>query len=181
MNYEYFINNLCTFWEVVTVNKKNNEASNVANNMPVYPARDILYDFNQAYLRNSNTVHVFDNGIKMTTVEAHTLKHICQNPGLTLTDIVNYWGRTKGTVSSQITKLEEKGYVFRKKCEKNSKKVHIYPTELGQEVNLRHARYDIKEAKEFIENWMKKYTLEELYKMNEYMEFYIKTAFDNQK
>ena len=165
--------------EVVNVHSKNNEANNVVNSMPTYPAKDIMYDFNQAYHRNSSTVHIFDNGIKMTTVEAHTLKHICQNPGLTITDIVNYWGRTKGTVSSQITNLEEKGYVFRKKCKLNNKKVHIYPTDSGLEVNLRHARYDVKEAGEFMKKWLEKYTLEDLYKMNEYMEFYIKTAFNN--
>ena len=59
------------------------------------PARDIVYDFSQAYQRNSNTVHIFDDGTKMTTVEAHTLKHICQNEGCTITDLVNYWGAYK--------------------------------------------------------------------------------------
>ena len=163
------------------MHSKNNEASNVVNSMPTYPARDILYDFNQAYHRNSNTVHIFDNGIKMTTVEAHTLKHICQNPGLTITDIVNYWGRTKGTVSSQITNLEEKGYVFRKKCELNNKKIHIYPTELGLKINEEHRNYDLKETTEFIYKWLEKYTAEDMFKFIEYLQFYIDVAFSEKK
>lgn len=155
----------------------NKDVENVVNDMPSYPARDILYDFNQAYLRYSNTIHIFDDGTKMTSVEAHTLKHICQNKGLTLTDIVNYWGRTKGTVSAQITNLENKGYVFRKKCEMNPKKTHIFPTELGIKVNERHMRYDIKETTEFMKKWLEKYTIDDLYKVNEYLEFYIQAAY----
>ena len=95
---------------------------NLITNPDNSPARDILYDFSQAYQRNSNTIHIFADGTKMTTIEAHTLKHICQNDGVTLTDIVNYWGRTKGTVSAQITNLEKKGYVYRENVNTTIKK-----------------------------------------------------------
>ena len=157
--------------------KKNIDNMNMANQMPQYPARDVLYEFNQAYQRNSNAIHVFDDGTKMTTVEAHILKHICQNKGVTISDLVNYWGRTKGTISAQITNLENKGYVYRRKCKKESKKVHIFPTPLGNDVNERHNRYDIKEVAEFVERWTEKFTLEDLHKMLEYMEFYIEIAY----
>ncbi len=154
-----------------------NKIQDMANQMPEYPARDVLYEFSQAYHRNSNTIHIFDDGTKMTTVEAHTLKHICQNKGVTITDLVNYWGRTKGTISSQITNLENKGYVYRRKCKKESRKIHIFPTPLGLEVNERHNRYDIKEVEEFVKKWTKKYTVEDLHKLLEYMDFYIEIAY----
>ena len=93
-----------------------------------YPARDIIYDFSQAYTKYMDRQHDFGDGIKMTSVEAHTLKHICQNSGVTMTDIVNYWGRTKGTVSSQISALERKGYVYREKCKYNPKKIQLRTT-----------------------------------------------------
>ncbi len=145
------------------------------------PARDILYDFSQAYQRNSNTVHIFEDGTKMTTIEAHTLKHICQHNGVTLTDIVNYWGRTKGTVSAQITNLENKGYVRREKCKNDNKKVHIFPTELGFKINEEHRNFDLKETAEFIDKWLDKYTAEDMMKFIEYMQFYIDVAFAEKK
>ena len=129
------------------------------------PARDILYDFSQAYQRNSNTVHIFEDGTKMTTIEAHTLKHICQHNGVTLTDIVNYWGSTKGTVSTQITNLENKGYVRREKCK----------------INEEHRNFDLKETAEFIDKWLDKYTAEDMMKFIEYMQFYIDVAFAEKK
>ena len=72
-----------------------NDIQNITSQVSLSPARDTVYEFNQAYQRASNTVHIFDDGTKMTTVEAHTLKHICQNEGCTITDLVNYWGAYK--------------------------------------------------------------------------------------
>ena len=158
-----------------------NDIHNMASQVPHSPARDIMYEFNQAYQRNSNNVHIFDDGTKMTTVEAHTLKHICQNEGCTITDLVNYWGRTKGTISAQITNLENKGYLYRKKCKKNAKKVHIYPTPLGLQVNERHNRFDVEEVQEFVAKWTEKFTINDLHKMLEYMEFYIEIAYKENK
>ena len=145
------------------------------------PARDILYDFNQAYQRNSNTIHIFEDGTKMTTIEAHTLKHICQHDGVTLTDIVNYWGRTKGTVSAQITNLEKKGYVYREKCKHDNKKIHIFPTELGFKINEEHRKYDLKETAEFINKWLEKFTADDMFKFIEYLQFYIDVTFSEKK
>ncbi len=136
------------------------------------PARDIIYDFSQAYQKSMNEVHDFGNGITLTSVEAHTLKHICQNKGVTLTDIVNYWGRTKGTVSAQIGKLEKKGFVYREKRKKDSKKIHIYPTEVGVVINDMHIQYDIKESQAWLKAASEKYSVEDMTKFREMLAFY---------
>ncbi len=143
----------------------------IEHDTPNYPARDIIYDFSQAYQKSMNKVHDF-SGISMTSVEAHTLKHICQNNGVTLTDIVNYWGRTKGTVSAQITNLEKKGFVYREKCKKDSKKTHIFPTEMGLAVNNMHIKYDVQESRAWLEAATEKYTIDDLTKFWEMLAFY---------
>ncbi|MBR5806607.1 MAG: MarR family transcriptional regulator [Oscillospiraceae bacterium] len=144
-----------------------------------YPARDVIYDFSQAYQKSMNKVHDFGNGITMTSVEAHTLKHICQNKGVTLTEIVNYWGRTKGTVSAQISNLEKKGFVYREKCKIDSKKIHILPTEAGLAVNNMHIQYDVQESLAWLEAATKKYSMDDLAKFWEMTEFY--TAYLNER
>ena len=137
-----------------------------------HPARDTIYDFSQAYQKYMDRVHDFGDGIKMTSVEAHTLKHICQNNGVTITDIVNYWGRTKGTVSSQISAMENKGYIYKEKCKKDAKKIHIFPTEKGLEINNAHINFDVKESADLIDEWLKHYSLEELNIFFEQMTLY---------
>lgn len=147
-----------------------------SHNITDLPPKDIFFDFVQAYQRYSNSVHLLDNNVEITTVEAHLLRHICQNKGLTLTDIVNYWGRTKGTVSSQISKLEQKGFVYRQKCDKNSRINHIFPTEKGVETYERYIRFNKAEVDEFMEKWLEKYTFEDADFLLEMMQFYIDTA-----
>ncbi len=157
--------------------KIDNIIKNLTKDVPTQPSRDILFEFNQAYQRYSNSIHRFDNGVVMTTIEAHMLKHICQNKGVTISDIVNYWGRTKGTVSARVTKLEEKGFVYRKRCENNSRIIHIYPTEKGLETNRRHNRFDEVETSEFLSKWLGKYTADDMYKFVDMLQFYIDVAY----
>jgi len=127
------------------------------------PARDATYDFVLTYLKYMELEHHYLSDVGLSSVEAHTLKHICQNPGLTISDIVNYWGRTKGTVSSQISKLEDKGLVTRQILSENRKKTHIFPTDKGLAVNSCHVRYDIEETIRLLEWWDNAFSYEESY------------------
>lgn len=160
-------------------NIDNNLLHSIVQDTANAPARDIIYDFSQAYQKSMNKIHNFVNGITLTSVEAHTLKHICQNKGVTLTEIVNYWGRTKGTVSALISKLEKKGFVYREKCKVDSKRIHILPTEVGLVVNEMHIQYDIKESQAWFKAAGDKFTTEELMKFWEIMAFY--TDFLNER
>ncbi len=139
--------------------------------IPTAPARDAIYDFCVAHDRYMEINHSYSVG-GIASAEAHTLKHICQNPGVTVTDIVNYWGRTKGTVSAQVTKLEEKGLIRKEKCKQNSRVTHIFPTEAGIEVNNNHTAFDIEESTHFFDEWIKKYTIDDLYSFLEQLDFY---------
>ncbi len=134
--------------------------------------KDALYNFTQAYTKYMELNHNNSELYGLTGNEFHTLKHICLNPGLTITDIVNYWGRTKGTVSSQVKDLVEKGLVEKKKCKKNGKVVHIYPTRLGIEVNDRHTAFDVDEFSQRINHWLKKYSQEDIVKFWEQLEYF---------
>ena len=80
------------------------------------PARDLMYDLVQTYAKYMEIHHMFLSDEGLTSTDAHTLKHICQNPGVTMSDMVKYWGKTKGTISAQVSALEEKGLVKKEKC-----------------------------------------------------------------
>lgn len=141
--------------------KKSEFIRQMRESMHESPARDLLYDLTLAYAKYMNINHMFLADVGLTSIEAHTLKHICQNPGVTITDIVNYWGRTKGTVSAQISKLEKKGLVKREKYDCDKKRTFIYPTEKGTEVNNYHTQFDIEETTRWLEKWIRKYSIEE--------------------
>lgn len=152
--------------------KKNELIENLRSELERSPARDLLYDFMLACTKYSYEGHTYLSGIGITSMEAHILKHICQNPGVTISDIVSYWGRTKGTVSAQISNLEQKGLVKREPYPFNRKKMGIYPTENGLEMNKRHILYDMEESKAFIEKWFEKYPPEDFLDFFEKLNFY---------
>ena len=136
------------------------------------PARDLMYDLVQTYAKYMEIHHMFLSDEGLTSTDAHTLKHICQNPGVTMSDMVKYWGKTKGTISAQVSALEEKGLVKKEKCKVNAKKTHIFPTEKGLQMNDCHTEFDIDEIIRFRSLWEEKYTVEEFYKFWEMLAFY---------
>lgn len=139
-----------------------------------HDSKDQMYDFAQAYTKYANTAKDYGNGDLIFLAEAHTVKFICENPGSTLTDIVNYWGRTKGTVSAQITKLEKRGYIKRVQDEKNLKIFHLFATEKGEELNRCHYEYDLKESFKALDNWLKDFSEEDINTFSKMLESYTK-------
>ena len=86
----------------------------------------------------STEVHDYGNGYLMTEVEAHTLGYICDHKETTVTHLAEYSCRTKGTVSKQLKKLEEKGMITRVQKNGNRKWVYFVPTNEGLKANEMH-------------------------------------------
>lgn len=126
-------------------------------NMP-----DLVYDFVQSYIKDMNQPKDYGNGELVYMIEAHVIKYIAENPGVTVTDISNYWKRTKSTVSIQITKLEKNGYVTRKQDETNLKRYNIYLTEKGEILNKLHHDYDTNNIEIMMKYLLEKHTMEEI-------------------
>ena len=76
------------------------------------PARDLMYEVTLLYTKYMDIHHMFLADEGLTSTFAHTLKHICQEPGVTMSEMAEYWGKTKGTISAQVSALEEKGLML---------------------------------------------------------------------
>ena len=136
------------------------------------PARELMYELTQTYSKYMDIHHYFLTEEKLTSTDAHTLKHICQNPGITIGEITEYWGKTKGTVSAQISRLEEKNLVRKEKDSVNAKKNHVYPTEKGIQTNESHMKFDIEEIIRLYDFWKQKYSSEDMDKFWEMLAYF---------
>lgn len=101
-----------------------------------------LYEFVMLYHAYLYEAKDYGNGDLIRMVEVHTLTMIEDHPGITVSALAKLWGRTKGTVSVNVTTLEQKGYIYRKKEGNNAKVVHLYATEKGIELSTLHKLYD---------------------------------------
>lgn len=103
----------------------------------------------------------------------HILMHICQNPGITFTEIVRFWGRGKSTISSQLARLERDGLIYRVRREELLTSQSIFPTEAGEKLVRDYSTYDEEEFRLFLAQWEKDYTAEEIIQFFEMMKRYM--------
>ncbi len=84
----------------------------------------------------------YGSGVKFNTVEMHFLTGIANNPGITITQLAEEWGRTKGAISQIVKKLEEKGYIYKEKSDENYKITKLFVTDEGMVHVKAHLEYD---------------------------------------
>ena len=95
-------------------------------------------------------------------VEVHTLTMLADAPGITVSALSKMWSRTKGAVSQNVTKLEKKGLVFRRRDENNAKIIHLYVTEEGEKLSTAHKMYDNVDIMQTQRDLLKSCTIEEV-------------------
>ena len=86
-------------------------------------------------------------GISLYASEAHTLKLIAQNEGISQMELSEQMYRTKGATSVMVDKLVEKGLVNRNREEGNQRRYLLTLTELGRVVSQAHMDYDDEHAR----------------------------------
>ena len=70
---------------------------------------DKLYQFVMHYHDYIYSARDYGNGDPIKMVEVHTLSMIESNPGISVSELAQMWNRTKGTVSVNVSALEQKG------------------------------------------------------------------------
>ncbi len=115
----------------------------MANHAPYdyYESSDIIHRTADICM-SSGKPRDYGNGELYTSAELHILKYLVEHPGITATQFALEWNKTRGAVVQMITKLEKAGLVYRSKETGNGRKVPIYPTEKGLELNELHRAYD---------------------------------------
>lgn len=124
-------------------------------------AVDILHHVSSLYILTKKP-HDYGTGEVYTATEVHTLKHIADNPGITVTQLACDYGRTKGAISQMLKKLEEKGLIFRRSDPQNDNIAHLYPTQKGERLNCEHQKYDNVRFGDSMDQVRKLYTSEEI-------------------
>lgn len=103
---------------------------------------NLLYKFAMLYDDYAAENKDYGTGELINMVEVHTLSAIEDHPGINVSELALMWNRTKGAISQTVTKLENKGYIMRRKQEGNAKTVLLYPTEKGVKLSQAHKLYD---------------------------------------
>lgn len=109
------------------------------------PSMDIVYPYISMYNDFMLRQRDYGTGLMISMVEIHTLTMIAEKPGITTNELAKMWRRTKGAISQNVTKLEQKGLIFRQRCTEDARVLHLYVTEEGKNLVLLHKDYDYRE------------------------------------
>jgi len=139
---------------------------------------DALYQFVMLYNEYIHAARDYGTGELISMVEVHTLTMIADQPGITVNELAKQWRRTKGAVSQNVTKLDNKGLISRQRSEKDSRHVHLYVTEKGQQLSDLHKEYDVDDVIKTQNNLLKKCTEEELAAFYKVLEIYNELCID---
>ncbi|WP_449245049.1 MarR family winged helix-turn-helix transcriptional regulator [Desulfobacca acetoxidans] len=83
----------------------------------------------------------FDEGVKLTPKEIHTIQAIGEPKQINLTDLAVHFGVTKSAASQIVAKLAEKGFVRKRHAAHSNKELDLSLTELGWRAFHAHERF----------------------------------------
>ena len=121
---------------------------------------------------HDNQLKDYGNGQFATTVEAHFILTIHEHPGIMITELARYWGRTKGMDSCIVGKLETRGLIEKRKTPDNKKSIKLYLTEKGEIFHQQHMEYDLLEMQKLfsrVELGCSGEEIEAFFKVTEYL------------
>ncbi len=121
-------------------------------NWPAEKKSDLIHNYVMRYAdRNARKID-YGTGVRYTSVEMHVLEKICDNPGITVTELSKLSYRTKGAISQIVTRLQTKGLVDKKSVDTGIlRQIALLPTKKGLELNALHVEYDRRNTEEFYE------------------------------
>lgn len=122
----------------------------------------LLYKFIDLNHDYSTRSRDYGSGITATMVEIHTLSCIADNPGITSSALAALHRKTKGAISQIVIKLEKKGYIYREKHPSDKKKVLLFVTKEGENINIIHKKYDTDNMKITLDRLLEKCTMDEI-------------------
>ena len=131
-----------------------------------------LYQFVLLYSDYIHAKRDYGTGLEIGMIDVHTLTHIEENPGITVTELARDWNKTKGALSQTVKRLVELGLVERRMTEHNSKTVLLYATEEGVRLSVAHKMYDLADIAQTTEELLRHCTPEEMDTFYKVLEVY---------
>ena len=164
------------------MNLKNNDINNMISDIDekvnIIFRHQMLMSEYQAIPRD------YDLGYFMNEIEVHSINFIHDNPGITAKEICKLTYRTKGTISSMLSKLEIEGCIEQQKNPTNRRERLLFLTEKGEHIYQQHKSYDRKVTCDYLMEIAKYCTPEEIngfFKVTHYRSEYFEKKIETEK
>ncbi len=93
------------------------------------------------YARIEELPILVQEGIEVTTREAHTIQVVGERSQTSVTDVANAFGITKSAASQMVSKLCDKGFLEKRQASHSNKEYQLTLTPLGHKAYEAHERF----------------------------------------
>lgn len=156
----------------------NDMISDIDNKVDIIFRHQMLMSAYQAIPRD------YDLGFFMSEIEIHSLGFIQKTPGITAKQICQLTYRTKGTISSMLSRLEKDGFIEQRKNPENLRERQLFLTPKGEYACQQHKAYDRKVTCDYLMEIAKHCTAEEIngyFKVTHYRSEYFEHVLEREK
>ncbi len=126
----------------------------------------------------------YSPGFFMNEVEIHILGFIHKTPGITAKEICQKTYRSKGTISTILSHLEEGGFLRQEVNAENQRERNLFLTDKGREAHQRHAVFDRRTTYDYISKASEFCTPEEIngfFKVTHFRNEYFEKVLENER
>jgi DNA-binding MarR family transcriptional regulator len=92
-----------------------------------------------------------EEGMEVTTREAHTIQAIGKNEPMSVTQLASYFGITKSAASQMVSKLTKRSFLLKKQAAHSNKEFELSLTPLGWKAFRAHEQFHGKDLADLVE------------------------------
>ena len=92
-----------------------------------------------------------DEGVEISTREAHTIQAVGEHEGMNFTQVASHFGITKSAASQMITKLVKRDFLLKKQAVHSNKEFELSLTPLGWKAFRAHEQFHGKDMSDLVE------------------------------
>ncbi len=105
-------------------------------------------------LENRDKPRKYGTGKTLYPSEINTLTYVGERPGISVTELADLTGVTKGAVSQLLNRLDAKGMIVRREDPANLSRVNVHLTQLGKKAH-RGQRAFVRKSRRSLINHLK--------------------------
>lgn len=101
-----------------------------------------VFDKGWDYVNEYNSLLHDYNGIILYQAESQFIHKIGDSPGITVTELSEYFGKTKSACSQLMYRMKKKGFLFQERNPKNNREYKLYLTKDGEKLYQSHKEFE---------------------------------------
>lgn len=101
-----------------------------------------VFDEGCKYVEEYNSLLHDYNGIILYQAESQFIRKIGDKPGITITELSEYFGKTKSACSQLMYRMKRKGFLIQKRNQKNNREYNLYLTGDGETLYQSHKVFE---------------------------------------